>query len=1322
MAVRNATPANLASTVSQCAAGDTVVLAAGDYYAWFWPSVDDVTFQAHDHYEYMAVYKGRGHNASGMSVRVRVRRLGAPRSRTSILGVYFDLTSNNVATDSNDINQVIYSGQTRVVWRDCAFRGRPAAGGRAILNNMYGVPAGANHLYERCYVQDAGKSGDMHDHAFYLHDGAWSGTPWTSTPAGTIRECLIRRGGEYAVQFYASPEGWLWDRNVSWNCNHSITFSSETGSYGPGARYCRVSGSVLARMTNSRGDSWAAMVESYDPTGTVAGNRLADSWIGDTGGKPRIASNVTSDKVTQTGLIGQAASDPGFADPENGDFTITTTSRLYQDAQAAGLVGQLGPASIWPAFTLPGGSTSNSAPNAMFTISGSPTAGQIVTFTDTSSDPDGWIATRAWDLDNDGAFDDATGATATKTFPQAGTYTVRLQVTDDKGATATAVRTVTVAPGPSGGGLTYNVTITASTLTPRVGEQVTLTGTVTDPDGQVTTYGFDLNGDGVLDTTGVLVTTKVWDTPGTYTVAFRAVGPTPGASLGASRTFTVTAAPPPPSTEPRVVSRRGTITVPTQAGAQNITLGFAPKAVIFWGTGDAGEGQSPGARIGMGCATATGQWAFAGTSDDGTAGAKSSRIDSKTDAVIIPGAPGTSARASCALTSQGFTLTWGTVTPSTVHYLALGGTDLQAQAGVSPLATTAGPVSTTTGFTPAVVIACHDVTPADGQVIPSLNLGWGAATPSAGHAVALRDTDAKAPTTALSTQRRDVLIEGVSSYSDTTIARGRLTGVTATGFEVTWDAGTAAGDYGWLALGGIAATLGTITQTAGSSTPSVQPDSTLALPGLYTPGVTPLQAGASQTITVDGAVCMLAWSIGSPDDGALDTTRAAFGFGATDGATQASSWIDMADGVQVASTRRIASTRETMAGPAGTAFSTQLTASRGIIVTWSGAAPTPAPAIGYLTIAPVGAPPGGGTGGTGGTGGSGGGTTPAVPPATRGEWLAELVSVDGVRLAAVHARGRTFTVNRNAGGTGSFTLTPDEAEDIFGLEPGAVDVLITQADTVAYRGPLDSAAGDISATAGSLTFTAGAPEGLLAQRIIPQGRQILATEQTRMAWQIVSDAQAGAGADLGITAGVLPDSIARSKTWDAPTDVMAALTELVQADGGFDYELTPTLTGWVFNTRVPRGRETDLVWELGRNIMGVGHSVDATQIRNRVRAVGQNQVAVDAEDTASIARYRLREQVITLSDANNAVWLGDQARGQLVTEPLVLPRLKLLAGAPDARWADVRCGDVVTVRYTRGWVKLDGRFRVEQITVTIPDSIDGVEQLDVVVSPARIGS
>jgi subtilisin family serine protease len=95
------------------------------------------------------------------------------------------------------------------------------------------------------------------------------------------------------------------------------------------------------------------------------------------------------------------------------------------------------------------GTLPNQAPTASIAAADSVRNFEATTFDGSgSSDADGSIASYAWDF-GDGAT--ATGATAEHAYDWPGTYTVKLTVTDDDGAVATASRSIVVRDEPAPG-------------------------------------------------------------------------------------------------------------------------------------------------------------------------------------------------------------------------------------------------------------------------------------------------------------------------------------------------------------------------------------------------------------------------------------------------------------------------------------------------------------------------------------------------------------------------------------------------------------------------------------------------------------------------------------------------------------------------------------------------------------------------------------------------------------------------------------------------------------------------------------------------------
>jgi uncharacterized protein len=112
--------------------------------------------------------------------------------------------------------------------------------------------------------------------------------------------------------------------------------------------------------------------------------------------------------------------------------------------------------------------------------------GSTVTLGASGSDPEGGALTYAWDLDHDGTFE--TPGQSVSFTPDDGPSSpvVKVQATDDVGLTSTAQVTVAVA----------NVAPTVTSLggspvNGLVGQDVTFTGTATDPSTADTTAGFD---------------------------------------------------------------------------------------------------------------------------------------------------------------------------------------------------------------------------------------------------------------------------------------------------------------------------------------------------------------------------------------------------------------------------------------------------------------------------------------------------------------------------------------------------------------------------------------------------------------------------------------------------------------------------------------------------------------------------------------------------------------------------------------------------------------------------------------------------------------
>jgi hypothetical protein len=201
--------------------------------------------------------------------------------------------------------------------------------------------------------------------------------------------------------------------------------------------------------------------------------------------------------------------------------SLFRTALLAGALAAAGLASGAAPASaIGP-------------PNATFSYSPSaPTAGQTIRFdaSATTEPPpeDPTLREYRWDLDNDGAYDDALGVVVTHAFPAAGSYPVGLLVRSSDRITSAAVeRTVTVAPNRPPRAAFFAVPVR-----PAVDEVVQLTSVSSDPEGRIQSHSWDLDADGAFDDARGPIAFTVFGSPGRRLVRLRVTDGLGAVSIG----------------------------------------------------------------------------------------------------------------------------------------------------------------------------------------------------------------------------------------------------------------------------------------------------------------------------------------------------------------------------------------------------------------------------------------------------------------------------------------------------------------------------------------------------------------------------------------------------------------------------------------------------------------------------------------------------------------------------------------------------------------------------------------------------------------------
>ena len=285
-----------------------------------------------------------------------------------------------------------------------------------------------------------------------------------------------------------------------------------------------------------------------------------------------LVCNFTSTSSDPDGTISSYAwtfGDAGTATTQNPSHTYTAGGTFTVTLTVADNQGATGTVSHTVTVTAP--PPPNQPPVAAFTSS----CTQLTcSFTSTSSDPDGTIASYAWTFGDGGA---ATAQNPSHTYAAGGTFTVTLTVTDNQGATGNVSHPVTVtAPPPPNQPPVAAFTSSCTQLT------CSFTSTSSDPDGTIASYAWTFGDGGTATTQNP---SHTYTAGGTFTVTLT-VTDNLGATGNVSHTVTVTA--PPPPNQPPVAAFTSSCTQLTCSFTSTSSDPDGTIASYAWTFGDGG--------------------------------------------------------------------------------------------------------------------------------------------------------------------------------------------------------------------------------------------------------------------------------------------------------------------------------------------------------------------------------------------------------------------------------------------------------------------------------------------------------------------------------------------------------------------------------------------------------------------------------------------------------------------------------------------------------------------------------------------------------------
>jgi len=326
-------------------------------------------------------------------------------------------------------------------------------------------------------------------------------------------------------------------------------------------------------------------------------------------------------------------------------------------------------------------------------------------------------------------------------------------------------------------------------------------------------------------------------------------------------------------------------------------------------------------------------------------------------------------------------------------------------------------------------------------------------------------------------------------------------------------------------------------------------------------------------------------------------------------------------------------------------------------------------------------------------------------------WKVRVLNSAGKRLATL-IRARDIRVGLKLSGTpsASFVLDIDDPKaDDTTLSTGVNDIEIERNGNKIFRGRIWNKTKNYDEDNGEVRVDAYGYFALLDKRLAgkDEPREFADADAGTIVSTLISESQAETGGNLGITIGTIQTSTTRTRSYRYKR-ISEAITELADAETGFDFEITPAN---IFNVYYPFQGSTkrNIIFKYPGAIERVEQIDQSGEIVNfRVglgKAFGETEIRTRSSDATSITTYGRREDVSNYRDVDNVTTLGNMISGDILRSKnlVAVYRITVNQDSSNYEWGDWDVGDSVVFKVETDKWNLDKALRILSVDFQVDD-------------------